>query len=349
MQNEGKSRGGMNRAKSLSADERKNIASNAASKKWEKERDMPKATHRGEVEIEDVIIPCAVLDNGTRVISELGINKILGSSGGKNYRLREKTLQDRDSTDGPLPLFVASKALQPHIDGVFGELDLSPVEYKDGRRTQVGYPAEILPKVCEVWLRARDAGDLQAQQMPKAQKADMLMRGLAHIGIVALVDEVTGYQEDRDRDELHKLLEVYLSNERLAWAKRFPDEFYKQIYRLKGWDWPSVNGQTPRFVGKLTNQLVYDKLPKGVLDELRVRNPTKPGTHQRKWKHHQFLSEDIGQSDLRDHLLQLVAIMRISKNWKIFMVNFETAFPDPFADSKQGELELNINDDDFQG
>jgi len=228
--------GGINRAKSLSADERKDIASKAASKKWEKERELPKATHEGEVRIEDAVIPCAVLENGRRVISELGINNILGSSGGKNYKLRAKSLQDGSSPEGPLPLFVASKALQYHIDGVFGEWDLSPIEYKNGRKTSVGYPAEILPKVCEVWLRARDAGDLQPQQMPKAQKAEMLMRGLAQIGIIALVDEVTGYQEDRNRDELHKLLSVYLSNERLVWAKRFPDEFYKQIYRLKGWE-----------------------------------------------------------------------------------------------------------------
>jgi hypothetical protein len=345
MKSDGKSLGGINRAKSLSADERKDIASKAASKRWEREREMPKATHRGEVKIEDVIIPCAVLENGVRVISETGINKVLGSMGGKNYRLREKSLQNGSLQDRPLPLFVSSKALQHHIDGVFGESDLFPIEYKDGRQKQVGYPAEILPKVCEVWLRARDAGDLQSQQLPKALKADMLMRGLAHIGIVALVDEVTGYQDDRNRDELHKLLAVYLSNERLAWAKRFPDEFYKQIYRLKDWKWPSVNGQTPRYVGKLTNQLVYEKLPKGVLDELQNRNPTKPGTGQRQWRHHQFLSEDIGQGDLRDHLLQLIAIMRISKNWKIFIANFEAAFPDPFTVGKQGELDIELDED----
>ena len=126
-----------------------------------------------------------------------------------------------------------------------------------------------------------------------------------------------------------KYAKVYLVEEKLTWAKRFPDEFYKQIYRLKEWKWPSVSGQTPRYVGKLTNKLVYDKLPEGVLSELKVRNPTKEGTNQRKWKHHQFLSEDIGQADLRDHLLQLLAIMRISRDWPTFIANFEMAFPEP--------------------
>lgn len=115
--------------------------------------------------------------------------------------------------------------------------------YKSGRRTVIGYSAEILPAVCEVWLRAREAGALQKQQLGRAQNAEILLRGLAHVGIVALIDEATGYQYDRDRDELHRLLAVYLTEERLAWAKRFPDEFYKQIYRLKEWPWPPNSAQ----------------------------------------------------------------------------------------------------------
>jgi len=330
---EDSAKGGLNRAKTLSPQRRKDIASKAAKAKWANEKTLLKATHKGEIKIGDIIIPCAVLENGTRVLSELGINNTLGSSGGKNYKLRN------ERSIGPIPLFVASKALEPFIRNTFDTKDLTPISYKEGRKVTSGYSASILPKVCDVWLKARDANALQSSQLPKALKAEMMMRGLAHIGIVALVDEVTGYQEARDKDSLHKLLEVYLTEERLTWAKRFPDEFYKHIYRLKGWGYPSASGQKPSYVGKLTNQLVYDRLPEGVLEELRTRNPTKEGTGQRKWKHHQFLSEDIGQADLRDHLLQLVAIMRISRDWTIFKANFEAAFP---KKGDQTALELNI-------
>jgi len=79
-------------------------------------------------------------------------------------------------------------------------------------------------------------------------------------------------------------------------------------------------------VGKLTNQLVYEKLPEGVLRELRNRNPVVYKTKRRRWKHFQFLSEDIGQPDLRDHLLQLIAIMKASANWSIFQRLFQRAF-----------------------
>ena len=336
----GKSLGGINRAKTLSKEERKNIAADAANKRWEPEKKLPKATHMGELKIGDLLIPCAVLDNGLRILSESGIASAMGSGGNRSGgAIKRKALEEKEGR-APMPVFMNSTRLEPFIYDAFGDEPIKIVTYKGGRKKLTGYAASDLPKICEVWLKARDAGALQKQQLPRALQAEILMRGLAHIGIVALVDEATGYQEERDRDALHKLLEVYLTEEKLTWAKRFPDEFYKQIYRLKEWKWPSINGKTPRYVGKLTNKLVYDRLPKGVLGELRNRNPTKPGTNQRKWKHHQFLSEDIGQADLRDHLLQLVAIMRISRNWDLFMMNFEMAFPEP---GQQMQMDLEEN------
>lgn len=320
---EKQSLGGLARAENLSDEERSEIASSAARSRWEREKLLPKATHRGEIRIREISLPCAVLTDGTRIISELSLNSILGTSGGGKQR------QLRRASGVTWPLALSSKALEPFLPLVFEEGELTPIEYKDGRRKAKGYDAKILPKMCDVWLRARDAKVLQDQQLHRALAADMLMRGLAQVGIVALVDEATGYQDEREKDELHKLLSVYLSEERLAWAKRFPDEFYKQIYRLHDWNWPSDGNKHPGYVGKLTNMLVYERLPRGVLDELRVRNPKKEGSGQRQWKHHQFLSEDIGQNDLRDHLLQLITLMRISKNWPAFMGHFDSAFPAP--------------------
>jgi len=124
-------------------------------------------------------------------------------------------------------------------------------------------------------------------------------------------------------------LAVYLAEEKLKWAKMFPDEFYRQIYKLKGWQYPKGSTRRTPLVGKITNELVYERLPQGVLNELKKRNPMQPKTNRRKWKHHQFLSEDIGQPDLRDHLLQLIAVMRASANWNTFKRLFVRAFPKP--------------------
>lgn len=105
------------------------------------------------------------------------------------------------------------------------------------------------------------------------------------------------------------------------------------------WKWPNQSKRTP-YVGKIINKIVYEKLPPGVIDELQQRNPTNPGTGRRKWKHHQFLSEDIGQPDLRDHLLQLIAIMRISNDFKTFERHLSLAFP-----SKGDQMTLKLDEE----
>jgi len=319
------SQGGFARAEKLSPEERSAIASSAAKARWAKdtgEDHLPKATHRGEISIGDIKLPCAVLDDGRRVVSEFGITRALGSRSGASKRLKKASEED----GALVPVFLAPPRLKPFISDEILNGPLKPITYRDKQRRVVGYSAEALPAVCEIWLDARHANALQQQQLAKAQNAEILMRGLAHVGIVALVDEATGYQSERDRDELNKILSLYLADERLKWAKRFPDEFYKQIYRLKKWRWPNHGNRTP-YVGKITNAIVYEKLPPGVMEELQSRNPTREGTGRRKWKHHQFLSEDIGQPDLRDHLMQLIALMRISPDWPTFELHMKLAFP----------------------
>lgn len=322
------SRGGKARAEKLSPDERRVIARQAARARWTEAAALPQATHTGTLRIGDAEIPCAVLSDGTRLLTQAGFLEALGRS------VKPKGRSQQVADD--LPPFLATRSLSSLIDQRIRDATV-PVIFRTATGGKAfGYKADLLPMVCDLFLEARRANLLTTQQSAIAEKCEMLVRALAKVGIVALVDEATGFQEERDRDALHRLLAVYLSEEKLAWAKRFPDEFYKQLYRLKGWRWPTGRARTP-LVGHITNKIVYERLPTGVLTELQHRNPTEPGTGRRKWKHHQFLSEDIGQPDLRDHLLQLVAVMRASKDWKAFERNFDAAFP---QSGTQMDLEL---------
>ena len=319
MKNESKAIGAKARAEKLTPEERSEIASKAALARW----DTPRATHRGELHIGDIAIPCAVLEDGRRVISEHGISSILGSSGGKSYQLRAK--QQEDGT-GPLPIFIASKPLKPFIDGAFETMDLIPIDYFDGKFKIKGYSASILPKVCEVWLRAKDAGVLQSQQLNKALKAEMLMRALAHVGISALVDEATGYQEVRDKLALQAILDKYLAKELAAWAKRFPDEFYKEMFRLKKWEFNPSSIARPGVVGHYTVDLVYERLAPGLVEELEKLNPKKD-TGLRKSKHHQWLSVEVGHPALAQHLHAVIGFMRVSSSWEQLILFMDRAFP----------------------
>ena len=114
----------------------------------------------------------------------------------------------------------------------------SQIEFrtKNGGRA-FGYADELLPEVCDVLIRADRAGVLTHNQKHIADRAHIIMKGLARLGIAGLIDEATGYQEVRDKQALQALLDAYLRKELAAWAKRFPDEFYEHIFRLRGWQW----------------------------------------------------------------------------------------------------------------
>ncbi|MES0129426.1 P63C domain-containing protein [Mesorhizobium sp. M0029] len=327
------SRGGEARAEKLTAEQKREIARQGAKTRWDVDRTLPKATHAGKLVIGNSEIPCAVLPDGTRLLTQEGFLGALGRS------TKPKGRSQQPSED--LPPFLATVSLSSLITDDIRAATVPIVFRTPTGGKALGYRAELLPKVCDLFLEARRLDLLTAQQQQIADKCEILVRALAQVGIVALVDEATGFQDERERDALHQLLSLYLSEEKLAWARRFPNEYYRQLYRLRGWGWPVGKAKTP-LVGKLTNKIVYDRLPDGVLEELRKRNPTEPGTGRRKWKHHQFLSEDLGQPDLRDHLLQLVAIMRISKDWATFMVHFEDAFPKSGA-----QLSLLLEDADL--
>ena len=286
--------------------------------------EIPKVTHAGKLILGDVNIPCAVLDNGVRVITEFGITTALKSRSGASKRLKKATDEGR----AQMPIFLAAKNLIPFISDELRYGPLIPIVYLDKRgKERSGYNATALPMICDVWLEARQARALTSQQQSRALQAEILTRSLSKIGIIALIDEATGYQQDRERDALAQLLSKYLTEERLRWAKIFPDEFYKQIYRLNKWMWPPHSTARTPLIGKMTNEIVYERLPVGVLDKLRELNPINPTTKRRRWKYTQFLSEDIGQPDLKAHLLQVIALMRAAYSWPSFIRLLDKSLP----------------------
>jgi hypothetical protein len=238
------------------------------------------------------------LDDGTRVLLSSTFMTAMGRSWKGTYKRTG------------LPNFIGANNLIPFISKeVYDVLD--PIEYRDldGRKV-LGYRAELLPLVCDVWLKARDAEKLRGQEHI-AQRAEMLIRALSKVGIVALIDEATGYQQVRPRDALQAYLEMLIRKELAAWVKRFPDEFYENIYKLKNWPWPGMGKNRYSVVAQYTRDLVYERLGPGVLEELERKSPKNEKGH-RPNKLHQWLTEDVGNPMLAQHLHSLLMFQRLA-------------------------------------
>jgi hypothetical protein len=189
-----------------------------------------------------------------------------------------------------------------------------------------GYRAEILPKVCDVFLEARAQQQLPHNQLHIAAQCEILARGLTQIGITALVDEATGYQYVRARNALEDILEKFIATEFRKWAKTFPDDFYRQMFRLRHWEFKEDTVKKTPLVGKLTLDLVYDRLAPGVRQRLEELNP-KNEKGQRRHKLFQRLTEDIGDPALRAHLASVITLMKINDEWDEFMRHMNRALP----------------------
>jgi hypothetical protein len=167
---------------------------------------------------------------------------------------------------------------------------------------------------------------LSHTQVRIAEQCKVLYRGFTVLGITALVDEATGYQEVRDKRALQAILDAFLGKELAAWAKRFPDEFYQEMFRLKNWQWRGMKVNRPSVVGKYTKDLVYERLAPELLTELEKRNP-RDEKGNRKAKHHQWLTEDVGHPALAQHLYATIGFMRASSTWEQFYRMMQRAFP----------------------
>ena len=286
-----------------------------------KRKQLPKAiagTPDAPLVVNGIKIPCYVLENETRVLSQGGFLQAIG---------RSRTPKAGTGAGGVdrIPTFLASGNLKSFMPNDLEVSTTRPIGFIIGGRTAYGYPAELLPVVCEVYLEARDAGALLPGQVHIAQRAEILIRGLARVGIIALVDEATGYQVVRERRALAAILERYLADDHRRWTKTFPYTFYSEIFRLKGWPGPE-GVKRPSVIGHYTNDFVYARLAPGILDELRARNPVQD-SGGRRVKHHQWFTPDAGHPRLREHISAVIAIMKTCYSWESFKRRLNMAFP----------------------
>jgi hypothetical protein len=331
----GAAEGGRARAANLTPEERSESARQAAAARWGTRNQLPEAIYGSSdrpLRIGDVEIPCYVLNDGRRVLVQRGLQAGIGmsTSGGSIGAHRMARFV---ASLGAKGIEVADLALR--ID--------NPIPFKTPIFARAyGYEATVLPDICRAVLEARRQGVLMKQQEHIARQCEVLLGGLATVGIIAMVDEATGYQDVRARDALARILEKFIAKELRPYVKTFPPDFYKEIYRLRGWTYPPNHNRHNSILGKLTNDLVYDRLAPGVRDELHRLTP-RHASGRLKHKLFQRLTPDFGHPKLREHLGGVVMAMKLSGEWSQFIGAVNRLLPKylPTEDSR-GQRSLGL-------
>lgn len=315
----GKAKGGIARMRGTTAKERKALAKKGATARWSGE--IKQATHGSDdhpLQIGDIEIPCYVLEGEQRVLSLGGMVRALGMSiGGAGGRQGDRLYQ-----------FATGKSILPYASSDLISRMENPIRFRapTGGSIATGYEATILPDICDAVLAARDADALRADQLHIAKKCEILVRGLARVGIIALIDEATGFEKDKTANSLARILQAFIAKELQPYIRTFPTDYYQEMFRLRGMDYSSNSVQRPRYFGLLTNNVIYDRLAPGVLEELKRVNP-KDDAGRRKHKNFQWLTSNKGYPKLREHLGAVIATMRLSSDWHDFIAKLDRFYP----------------------
>ena len=287
------------------------------------------ATHQGVLDIDGMKLLVAVLNNKERVVSIREMANALGVKGGGAYWKLKKAVPPEQERE-ILPEFISLKNLEPYLGEIKKELVSGTIPYKalNGQEA-TGVRAEIIPKICDVWLRALKGDVLTKNQEKIAEKAHLLLSAFATVGITALIDEATGFQ--KEKDEYQKILAKYIAEELQPWLKIFGEDYYHAIYRLKGWNWDRFyvdRKNHPWAVANITNRIVYEKLPTGVLEKLQELDPVDDKGN-RKHRLHQRLTPNEGQVHLLKHLGAIVNIMENHPDgdWEGALHDIDKRFP----------------------
>jgi hypothetical protein len=303
-----KKNGGFVTAKSLTPEQRKEKAKKAIAARWDKS--IKTATHGSPdhpLLIGDIAIPCYVLNDGTRVLSQSGMQIGVGMSrgGGKTGAPRMVEFIEILEKKG---LKTANLSVRLK----------NPIIFKNKFKTRIhGYEATIINDICDLVLEARKSGFIDKNSVI-AQRCEVLVRGLSRVGIIALIDEATGYQKSRAADALSKILEAFIAKELQPYVKTFPPEFYENMFRLRGLPFPSESVGRPKYFGILTNDIIYKRLAPGVLEELKRITP-RDDKGRYKNKFFQRLTQNEGYRKLVELIASVITIMRLSERWADFM------------------------------
>ncbi len=334
----GASKGGRARASVLSSEERKAIARNAVQARWAKEKgillddrqvsvsldqsakatetisaSLPIAIFQGTLSIGDAEFTCYVLDNGKRVLAQREVVRLFTkhAKGNLGRYLEAHNLQEFVNKDAILKQTVKFTLPANRLEGD-------------------GYEALLILDICDAYLRARDEGKLHSSQVKLARQAEIITRACAKVGIIALIDEATGYQEFRKKQELQIKLQAFIAEEMQEWARMFPDEFWFELARLEGIHY-SPRSRPLRW-GKYIMMFVYDAIDGDVGKELRKKNPNP---HFLK-NHHQWLKQ-FGRNKVHDQIERVITIMKLCNNMDDFRDKFARVF-------KKSPLQMKFDD-----
>jgi len=257
--------------------------------------DIVKAVARGT--LFGGTVECFVLEDERRVISVGGMRSALSASG-----------------KGPFDRYLA------RLSDDFASLAVPPdilVSPPEGRGPARCFSAAFLIDVANAYVCALARGELRAEQLHMAVAASAILTSTAKVGIEALIDEATGFQEIRGKDHLARLYTRYIAAEMTRWDCVWSRDIVVPLCRVLGIRYAA--GRLPAPLSAAMNRIYRLIFGDAIIDEIKRRNPDP----HFKSNHHQLIKH---RPQLRSDLETVSVIARTSRSAAEFWNRVNVAF-----------------------
>lgn len=117
------------------------------------------------------------------------------------------------------------------------------------------------------------------------------------------------------------------------------------MFRLRGLKYPASGVKRPLYFGHLTNDIIYRRLAPGVWKELK-KKAVKNESGRLKHKLFQRLTPDLGHPKLKELMISVTTIMKLSNKWLDFKYKLDRVHP---AFNETMLLPYDLNDDNGEG
>jgi len=284
-------------------------------------------THKGTLNLNNFEIPCYVNNKGERILASRQMQTAL--------KIEEDSKNGKQVSGKRLVRFFNQKSLQPVFSLIEDRSLLIPIKDEYNKRKIVGYNAKALPAICDAILKGRRDGKLVgSRQKIIAEQCEILISAFAQIGIIALIDEATGYIKDKKKEEYKELFYQFVRNEITEkYEKPLKDreDFWNGIYKI--YDLKRIKGNNhPQFFGKFLRKYLFAPLLDSngaILEIIDKKNPvitSKNGKKYRKNAMYQFLEEEVAFEKWKHNLAKLETVLEIATNKRTFDSYFSKAF-----------------------
>jgi hypothetical protein len=300
-------------------------------------KNLSKALCTGEDTFNGVKLVASILDDEdrTHVFSERSLSSAFGFKGSASY------WEKRKLGAAVLPAYLSNSALKNYISADLVDKLAAAVPYiSTGKKVSTGLEATALPLICDVFVKAGNDNPKNEALVNAGKRAYAIIMGFSQFGVLKYVEQITGYRYTDEETQIVKSLKEFgVSPVILEWQREFQTDFYRNIYRLKDWPFNPNTVKRPQVIGKYTNQYVYNYLPKDVFQWLKENTPkNKDGKYTKKL--FQSLDEKRGKELLRNQLVSITTMLKLSRSWQEFKDLFARSLGQTQIDFKEPEMVL---------